>query len=122
MNPFIPTCCNRLYSDVSLNHDDSMAYCECHIGSTFVGSVRRNLFNAINDIHCVVPYGAITFVLGSASKEYKQLLGSSYVDTVHSQSILVGGFDPSGVDTDDNVGIVCNPRDDNISVRYVERS
>ena len=86
-----------------------------------MGSVLRNRFNAESDIHCVVPSGATTFVFGSASKEYKQLLGSSSVLNAQSQSTLEGGFSPSAVETDVMVGRG-TPRAANISVRYVDRS
>eukprot|EP00957_Ditylum_brightwellii_P187929 14308344-Ditylum_brightwellii.AAC.1 len=69
MNPLKLTCAKRLYSDESENHDFKMAYCECHMGSTLVGSVRRNRLRAVREMYCVVPAGATTFVFGSASKE-----------------------------------------------------
>mmetsp|Transcript_15902 Transcript_15902/g.23827 ORF Transcript_15902/g.23827 Transcript_15902/m.23827 type:complete len:230 (-) Transcript_15902:511-1200(-) len=68
IKPFHPTNCNNEYGLASRNHAARMAYCECHIGSTFEGSVLRNRFKAEREIYCVVPAGAITLVFGSASK------------------------------------------------------
>ena len=51
-----------------------MAYFECHMGSTFDGSVRLKRFKARREIYCVVSTGEMTFVLGSASNEYKHVL------------------------------------------------
>jgi len=53
----------------SENQDFRMEYLECHIGSTFVGSVLRRRLRAERDINCVVPDGDRTLVFGSASKE-----------------------------------------------------
>ena len=39
------------------------------MGSTLSGSVRRRRLRAVRDMYCVVPRGARTLVLGSASKE-----------------------------------------------------
>jgi hypothetical protein len=92
------------------------------MGSTLVASVRRNRFNADNDIHASDPVGAMTLVYGCASKEYKQLRGSSFVLRAQSQSMIVDGLFVSDVDMDVRVGKFGIPRDDNTSSRYVERS
>ena len=92
------------------------------MGSTLLASVLRNRFNADNDIQSSVPDGATTLVYGSASNEYKQLRGTSFVLSAQSQSTVVGGLFDSDVDTDVSVGRFGIPRDDNNSSRYVERS